>query len=204
MRRPGRIGSYRAGGTPPDLLLPEVSTVHLDNIFFAGGVNASYDLVKIDVDGLEGAWLAHIEKLLSSKLLHVRTFIVECHQCAPSLLHRMQHHHGYGVYALDMHIDQRFLNSRGIDVYSHFKELRLPTYVDEMFSIRLMRHLYSYRQNMTFQDWQHGQRLVRMYCNQYIFTKEHLLEPRWEHPDAVKKPSKARLESHYQPPPDGI
>ena len=49
-----------------------------------------YELIKIDVDGPEGAWLGHIERLLTTRKLRVNTMIVECHQCLSTTLHRLQ------------------------------------------------------------------------------------------------------------------
>ena len=67
----------------------------------------------------------------------------------------------------------------------------LPWFVEEVFSIRMMRHLYYFRRNMTAADWEVGHTaLTHRYSNygnfkpasQYVLTQEVLLEPRYEHP----------------------
>jgi hypothetical protein len=179
---------YRAGGVPLNLVLPPVPVVDLDRLLLTPHRGhdqpATLDFVKIDVDGPEGAWMSRIDELMSADRLRIRTIVVECHQCPASLLHRMQSYHKYNIFLLDMHMDKRFLDSRGVDVYSNFQDTQLPWFIDELYSIRFMRHVYAYKPGMTIRDWSLGQRLVRMYCNQYVLTQEQLLEPRREHQDA--------------------
>ena len=153
----------------------------------------------------------------------MRTMIVEGHNCTAADLHRLQQVHGYEVYLLDMHIDRRFLNAKGIDIYSSFHEdcwythlptlqngivsmyptclNRLPRFVEEMYSIRHMRHLYHFDRNMSLADWEVGRKLTRFKwsSNQYLLTTERLLEPRHEHSAAVMIPSREkRAELHYR------
>ena len=87
----------------------------------------------------------------------------------------------------------------------------LPPYLEELFSVRLMRHLYAFKDDTSFEEYDSGlksgkgrQSVVRMYVGQLLLTTEALLEPRREHPDAVAKPSAQRLSANYMPPPDGI
>jgi len=72
----------------------------------------------------------------------------------------------------------------------------LPTYIEEWFSIRLMRHVYHFDSRMSLSDWVQAQEangpsgggLVRHYTNQYLLTRVPLLEMhRFEHLSAKVK-----------------
>ena len=70
-------------------------------------------------------------------------------------MYDMQHVYSYDVYLLDTHVDRRFLDARGWDVYSDYKrDEGLPSYMEELFSIRLMRHLYHFHPNMSQIEWE--------------------------------------------------
>jgi len=196
------IKSYRAGIKPKSIILPPAKVVTADWMLLEAlrqpeDVRApmEFDLVKLDADGPEGAWLERIEELVSQGLLRVKTCVVECNGCDGELLHKLQSVHGYHIYHLDMHVDRRFLNSKGIDIYSHFKpDPRLPHFVEELYGIRAMRHLYRYRQNMTLEEWNsRPARLVRVAAPQYLLTHEPLVEYRKEHWYSTRKPSQERL-----------
>lgn len=192
---------FRAGGRPHNLSLPLAPLIPLDDILLK---RPKWDLIKMDADGPEGKWLTRVEQLLSDGKLDVRTLVVEGHECGPTLMHTLQNQHGYDIYLLDMHIDKRFLNAEGIDVYSNFKDTQLPEFLTEMYGIRFMRHVYHFRRDMTKAQWKEAVNMTRIYDNQYVITKEELLEPQWEHPYASSNPSPERTSSHYDPPVDGI
>jgi len=146
--------------------------------------------------------LMHIESLLSQRRLRVQTLVIECHQCHRHVLKRMQEKHGYNIYVLNMHIDRRFLDAQGIERYSG--KQAMPSFVQELFSIRFMRHIYRLKRNMTDGEWHSANHLRREYCNQYLLTMESLLEPRREHPSAIWHPSPQRKAGKYVPPTDGV
>jgi hypothetical protein len=110
-------------------------------------------------------------------------------------LHRFQKQHGYDIFLLDMHIDQRFLDAKGIDAYSQYRPVALPEWLEEMFAIRLMRHIYHYRADMSPTDWVDAVKAdsvnpeKKFIPNQYVLTKEALLENAFEHPYARSHPS---------------
>lgn len=54
-----------------------------------------YELIKLDADGPEGAWLKRIEELLSARRLRARTLVIECNNCEARTLYLLQHKHGY-------------------------------------------------------------------------------------------------------------
>ncbi|KAL1527954.1 hypothetical protein AB1Y20_009325 [Prymnesium parvum] len=191
-----------------------VPILPLDEVFARAGTR-EFELFKLDADGPEGAWLHRIEELISAGRLSVKSMIIEGHNTSATDLHRLQQVHGYDAYLLDMHIDRRFLNSEGIDTYSSFREdcwyVNLPTrddgivkfystcqplpeFLEEMYSIRLMRHVYHFSRNMTVDDWKVGRALTRFKwsSNQYVFTTEKLLEPRFEHSAAKVIPSREK------------
>ena len=188
------------------------------------------DFIKADADGPEGTWLARIAELIEGGRLSVPTIVIECNGCQPRTLFKLQvcYHFGtvlrllpnagpdtephmlcpspqrdlgYHVYLMDMHIDQRFLNAKGIDVYGHFASRPLPEFVEERYSIRLLRHVYYLADNMTLAQWSSAsytgwrRPLTRKLNNQYILTREQLLEPRREHHE--NRDSPIRKESGY-------
>eukprot|EP00966_Prymnesium_polylepis_P132750 3068800-Prymnesium_polylepis.1 len=226
-------GGYRAGGVPATLRLPPATVVPLSDILisrelhrraelYKPGVSTGrprgvsgpplrrgasiYELVKVDVDGDEGSWLEHIVQLMDKGRLYIRTLVIECHRCGAIALKHLQQALGYTVYQLDMHVDRRFIDARGFDVYENrrVKADPLPRFVEELYSIRLMRHLYRFRRNMTLYQWSLAHSFRRSFCNQYVFTHTELLEPRREHPSVRRKPPWIRKVSGWVAPADGI
>lgn len=199
-----RAGNY-ADRTEDDRVLPDAPVIPLDQILVdASGIN-EFEFIKMDADYPEGDWLRRVAVLLSKGRVRIKTLVVECNGCDAPLLFTLQRLCGYDVYMLDMHMDHRFLDARGIDVYSSFEPTVLPPFVYEMFSIRLMRHLYYFKRNMSWNDWFLATK-VRRFSNmpqQFVFTKEQLLEPRYEHRLAKEHPSQHRIRSKYNAAPDG-
>ena len=76
------------------------------------------DLVKMDVDGPEGHMLADMDDLISSRLLSIRTIIVEASFVKPSQMRRLQRKHGYTAYRLDAHDSRRYMTRSGWDAFS--------------------------------------------------------------------------------------
>ena len=198
-----RLNAYRSH-------LPKVHAMNLDEVLLKAGSNANADVthldfIKADADGPEGKWLARMAELIEMGRLSVPTIVIECNGCRPDTLYMFQNVLGYHAYLLDMHVDQRFLNSRGIDVYSRFQTPNvfrpLPDFVSEMYSIRLLRHIYYLADNMTLAQWAvathtgWGRLLTRKLNNQIILTREQLLEPRRQHLEAVDSP--VRIASGY-------
>lgn len=105
-------------------------------------------------------------------------------------MYRLQNHFGYDIYMLDMHIDHRFVDASG---WPHMlRDLKLPTYMKEMFSIRMMRHLYFFKAGMTLAQWEkqinldtsrkRGVLNVPNWAPQFFITKDRMLEARHPHP----------------------
>lgn len=84
--------------------------------------------------------------------------------------------------------------SLGNHSYSNFSaNLDLPSFIEERYSLRLMRHVYYLRPGLTIDDWCAVERLVRPAMKpQYVLTREELLEARVEHPRATKRLSVER------------
>ena len=76
------------------------------------------DLVKIDVDGPERYMMQEIDDLMTSRLLSIRTIIVEASFVTPSQMFRLQHRHGYTAYRLDAHDGRRRMTRSGWDAFS--------------------------------------------------------------------------------------
>ena len=206
----------RLGGVPSGLSLPDAPFVSLDSILERSmRVQQPIKLIKMDADGPEGSWLKRIIELLSQGTVKIETLVVEGSGVTPQILHEMQRIHGYEVYLLNMHIDKRFLDARGVDVYQHFApDDTLPDYLEELYAIRFMRMLYHFRPTMGLQDWEHfysPPTFWRIFKPQFLFTRVNLLEPRFEHPVVTRSNATDqgafltdRRKSGYVPPDDGI
>ena len=83
-----------------------------------GSETNELDFVKIDVDGPEGRWFTEMDRLISMRLLVIRTILVEASFIKPSQMRRFQRKHGYTAYRLDAHDSRRFMTRTGWDAYS--------------------------------------------------------------------------------------
>ena len=220
---------FRAGGRPLDWQSAPVPVVSLDTVLgvapIAGSLGAlaadaedgtehelsgragteteapiEYELIKLDADGPEGAWLHRIEALLSARQLRVRTLVVECNNCEPRVLHSLQYKHGYDTYLLDADIYQHFLTSKGIDVYSHFSGAGEPDYLESYYSVRFMRHIYAVHP-MTLRQWKYAKLRLGKAVN-FLFTLDSLLEPKRPPGRSNMLEPKGR-QSGYKPSLDG-
>eukprot|EP00930_Biecheleria_cincta_P092679 TRINITY_DN8268_c0_g2_i3.p1 TRINITY_DN8268_c0_g2~~TRINITY_DN8268_c0_g2_i3.p1 ORF type:complete len:386 (-),score=41.51 TRINITY_DN8268_c0_g2_i3:26-1183(-) len=222
-QRPVSKFHWREGGQLQDNAFPIVDVMPLDKVIEAAasmatpedlspGADLEIELVKMDADAPEGDWLRRIDQLLSrstgpsngTRRIHIETIIAECHSCSALTLYRLQQRHGYHIYLLDMHIDRRFLDARGTDVYQKSQpDSSLPGHLTELYAIRFMRHIYYVQPNLTLDQWRAGI-LDGENDWHYVLTKKKLLEPRREHHAAIISPSPARRASGYKPPMDGI
>ena len=83
-----------------------------------GTAPPTLDLIKIDADGPEGAWLEVIERMLSRRELVVGALIVEGSRLVSKVLHRLDTVHGFTFYRLDEHDARRQITREGWDAYS--------------------------------------------------------------------------------------
>lgn len=98
-----------------DVLLQAARLGHASK---ATTATAELTLLKIDVDGPEGAWLREIDHLLTQRVLSIRTIIIEASFVKPSLMARFQNAHGFTCYRLDAHDSRRALTREGWDALS--------------------------------------------------------------------------------------
>ena len=145
---PPAVKGWRWGGSPSQLFrrygmdcaaktgLPStVSGVELTDVLLGAGRRSGVDagssqaapplpravdidLIKMDADGPEGAWLALIEAMITQGKLRVGAMIVEGSHLQPELLRRLDTKHGYTFYRLDEHDARRFITRDGWDAYS--------------------------------------------------------------------------------------
>ena len=76
------------------------------------------DLLKLDADGPEGAWLAALEPMMRNGLLTVGSMIVEGSNLSPALMHALDTKHNFTFYRLDEHDGRRWIGRDGWDKYS--------------------------------------------------------------------------------------
>ncbi|CAG9461017.1 unnamed protein product [Pedinophyceae sp. YPF-701] len=191
------------GGHRPDSW--HVPFILLDNIVDG----KSWDLIKMDIDSFEGAILVRLEEMLSAGRIEVRSILVELNPmqaedaaAADRALYRLQQVHGYDVYRLNMHLDQRFINQKGWDVYAHYQDVGVDQRIwEEMFSVRLMRYLQRARQLPDPADWSKVSGVTVPGTDlppQLLLTKDNLLETtRLEHPSVKRYPPNAKPYEKY-------
>ena len=97
--------------------------VYEDLLWEASAGTGELDLIKMDADGPEGAWMRSLDALLSRPAdgrprLRVRSLIVEGSRLEPAVMVRLQSVHGYTVLRLDEHDDRRLVTRTGWDAYS--------------------------------------------------------------------------------------
>ena len=173
--------------------------------------------MKIDTDGPDGAFLTRLEELISAGTVSVDAIVIEFNSGENEALWKMQHEHGYDLYKLDMGDDRRFINAKGIDVYSRFGSIDInESLFEERYQQRFMRHLYYVKRGvdkkafLTNINKKRGRVVdaktgrVKTFPNQFLLTRIKLLESRREHPHSMRWPSDERRKSGYKPSKDGF
>ena len=173
---PRVIRGYRAGGRRPDLTYKPVAGMHLSDVLRRSG--NEFKLIKMDADGPEGKWLRALEYFIASGWVKVESLLVECNNCAPGVLHRLQHVHGYAAFLLDSHIHfYHFVDWRGVDrLHGPGDDEGEPDFLQSLYSVRLMRHVYLFRP-MNVLQWRHALKVLGTLANHYLLTRASLLEP---------------------------
>ncbi|CAG9462676.1 unnamed protein product [Pedinophyceae sp. YPF-701] len=185
----GGAGWRPYGGHRPDVY--RVPHILLDTIV----EGRSWDFIKLDIDNFEAAMVARLEAMISTGRVKVRSILVELNdvqkEVAPAAFHRLQQVHGYDIYRLNMHLDRRFINQKGWDIYAHYQDVGVDTKIwEEMFSVRLLRYVQRVRNLPNLQDWDDVTAFGiegTLWPSQFLITKEKLLEKtRYEHVAAVE------------------
>ena len=84
----------------------------------AAGEARVLDLVKMDADGPEGAWLAELDEMISARTVKARALIIEGSHLQPHIMQRYQMVHGYTILRLDEHDNRRRITEGGVDALS--------------------------------------------------------------------------------------
>lgn len=141
------------------------------------------DLLKIDIDSIEGELLLEIERLTSSNETNIVTMAIELNYPSElqsrveSALHKLQNSCGYHIYILNCHLhrlfgNQRFFNERGTDVANLTLGV-FPVALEELFFQRFMTSLLYVKPSAnlsSFSSW------VRPGV-QVVVTREYLQKP---------------------------
>ncbi|KAJ1633734.1 hypothetical protein T492DRAFT_536649 [Pavlovales sp. CCMP2436] len=196
---------WRLGGRPPGLkhALPRAPGVTLEHVLTqvrvgpgeppASQIPRHFDLVKMDGDGPEGSWLVALDRLLRNCSVTVGAIILEASNVQAATMHAYQNEHGFDVYRLDMHDDRRFINAAGWDEYApargtaarldRLRSLPRDKFEEEMFSVRLMRHVFRAKRGLDVEGWSTLLTPIARFPVQLLLTRElEMLEPHAEHP----------------------
>ena len=187
---------------PPAEAIVRVPVVSIDDVLWAQAADGvsrtgttslpslAYDLIKIDVDSIDGQLLHTLLLKIQRGQLSVRTILVECTGCRAETLHAL-HAHGYHAYLLDNTDGRRFLNGAGQDLAAGFQPLsNLDPELQERFAQRLLRHVYYVLPTADLRAWRRintpskhlppgwrpGWRSPKA-PREFIFTLEQLDEP---------------------------
>lgn len=144
--------------------------------------------IKIDIDSFEVALVDRMEELISAGSISVQTVVAELKGYTPSLWKVLSKlfDHGYSIYVLNLHLDRRWFDARGWDVYSNYsrepvQELHPPG-IEEYFAQRFMRYILYISPNTSEENFKlFSERYGDKLC-EFLITKEKLLEPRFEYP----------------------
>ena len=162
---------------PTTLYRPGVSTGHaestptlrLDQVLTTGAERAGgavhIDLIKLDGDGPEVAWLAEIDRLMRERVITVGAMVSEGlwapRQAAP-VMERLQNLHSFDIYRLEAFDKRRLINRHGWDAFSPpgtFGRLdRIRTewrdaHEEEILRLRTIGHVFKIKPNRTTGQW---------------------------------------------------
>jgi len=203
-QRAAHLG-WRLGGRPPRLKhwLPRSPSIFIDDVL-ATDVPADpkhsliagprhFDLIKLDGDGPEGSWMSRLDILLRNRTITVGAIILEASNLSPETMYAFQNDHGFAVYRLDMHDDRRFIDSHGWDAYSpapgtiarldRLRKLKRDQFEDELFGVRLMRHVFRAKDGLSVDAWRELLRPIARFPVQMLLMRDTaVVEHHAEHP----------------------
>ena len=149
---------------------------------------AHIDLIKLDIDSFEYELLVQAVEQISLKQLTVTSIISELRGFDRKHLDLFNSFFslGYNIYVLNVHLDKRWIDSNGMDVYQRFKNINSLynlSGVEEVFSQRLIRYALRILPEVTLE----GIKTVGKGTRDILFTKEQLAEPIFEYPYKVER-----------------
>lgn len=149
-----------------------------------------YDLIKIDVDGIDGLLLQWLQQRIKSGQLSVETIFIECSGCDPIVLWSFQQELGYHAYLLDNTDERRVLSKEGRDIANNFKPIAdLDPMLSERYALRFLRHVFYVSRKADKAAWRRidaprPKPVGFIYRGrnpagprEYVFTKQILPEP---------------------------
>ena len=175
------------------------------------------DMVKVDIDSIDLCIMGKMLEMIKAKETEIENIVVEANgprfhkgTSCPDVVDLMFAYQraGYHIYRLNCHMDVRFFDSYGYDVYSGMKPIDwsgISPLLQEVYSQRLMRYAVKIKDEPDRSKWTAGIDWTWSYdAPQYMLTKQKLEEPIWEHPvihELRKADANARK---YVAPKDGI
>lgn len=161
-----------------------------------------YDLIKLDVDSIEPEILQDLAMLMQRGDICVKTVVVELAATARSAIALMRYFElGYTILKLNAHIDQRFFDRYGTDIYSFFRPLKLKKYFKEVFFVRqiryalLLQNVTSASEMLDAMKSQHHADVPYGVAGSFVITNQQLFWPQVEHSTSIHFPSAERQAS---------
>jgi FkbM family methyltransferase len=141
------------------------------------------DFIKIDIDSFEIDLMHQALDLISQGKINVSTFVVELRDPGFEFLQTL-FAAGYHAYFLNIHLENRWIDPKGWDVYRNFTGSLYPAAFEERFAQRFMRYVIYIRPDVTREDFQSiSDKLSKTGgAFEFLITKENLLERRFEYP----------------------
>jgi FkbM family methyltransferase len=167
------------------------------------------DFIKLDIDSFELEIIEFLESFMARTSFQFTTLLFEIsphggHARGDRLgevLCRFQNKHGYNIYKMNQHEQRRWLNSKGVDVYSRHQEVYGDQpWLEDRFNQRFMRFLLYIKPEPSCEEWPKfinkgmKKRAREMngkgqFTNSFLVTREELLEPVHMEPHGYRWPS---------------
>ena len=190
MRGGYRLYHYTASGQRLDHYTYNTTWIYVGRVFSL----SRYDLIKIDVDGIDGDLLEWLHRRVQERVISVETIVIECSGCSAHILWSFQQELGYHAYILDNTDERRFLNSKGRDIVNEFRPIPdLDPALEERYALRFLRHVFYVKPSADPGAWERilaprvstRRHIPRssMGPREIVLTKQQLLQP--EHNDVI-------------------
>lgn len=168
-----------------------ISTVVIRDLF----EDKRIKFVKIDIDSFDLKVMTYVGEMIKNGKTDVETIVIEAN--GAGLLEMLQLYNSmkYDIYIVNDHLDFRWFNSKGWDVYNHYRSIPInDSIVEEIYNIRSIKYILKIKpgkvedvvsqiESLTIHNRKHERKPVLS----YVLTRQNIFEKRWQHPVKSKK-----------------
>jgi FkbM family methyltransferase len=156
-----------------------------------------FDLVKIDTDSVDGEMLDGLIALIKSKKCSVKSIITEFSGGTTQMLVDFQAL-GYHIYRLNVHMLQRFFDSRGVDIINHFQPINIPDGYEERYFLSYMKYALKMKPNLTAKQMEPliTNPVCEGGCTQFLITQLDLEPTTMEHSSDIHRRKELNIPSN--------